>query len=118
MRHALIALALLTTPALAVDPDNLTQEDKRLFLKCAYVLHQRNTSTLLNAVDLTGWNAMDLEACAASEPSRFDPAPPEPVPTPTAAPNRGAKVADRADVCRRHGLRKVVNGNSWRCRRR
>jgi hypothetical protein len=117
MKHVFITLALLSTPALAVDPDTLSRSDKDLFLKCAYVLHKRTTSTTLVAVDLSGWNAMDLEACASSEPARFDPPEPKPVKTVQLQPDPPATIPN-ADICRRHGKKKVTTrgGKSWRCR--
>ena len=43
-----------------------------------------------------------------------------PLPTPEPVKTAEAKPATRpkADVCQRHGMRKVVTGKSWRCRRR
>jgi hypothetical protein len=34
-----------------------------------------------------------------------------------AAPTPEALMKPVADICRRHGMRKVVTGNSWRCRK-
>ena len=41
---------------------------------------------------------------------------PEPEPEPEPVKVAAVKPAARPDVCRRHGLRKVVTGRSWRCR--
>ena len=116
MRSALIALALLVTPALAQEP---TEGVKKAALMRAYHL---------NGDSMAGWGSIDLskvnvtdtkvecftivgevtgkaffecrQPVEAAVVAQADPAP-----------------APKLDICKRHGLRKVVRGDSWRCRR-
>src|SRR6187397_1352242 len=79
---------LLTVTVQAFADDELTREDKTELLKQAYKRIYEPPPPAEDAV----WPK------------------PEPVKvTKTAAP--------RGDVCRRHGMRKVVKGRSWRCRK-
>ena len=113
MRTTLTALALLlASPAWAADPDELTREDKALYLKCAYVLSGHNSLAILGSIDLSGWSREELDLCI--EPKPFAEAAPD-------APAPALAKADRpaADICTRQGLRKVYtdSGTSWRCRK-
>jgi len=112
MRTAAFAIALLlASPAAAADPDTLTQEEKALYLKCAYVLSGHTSRAIIPTIDLSDWSKEELELCI--EPQPFAEA--EPAPAPALA------KADRpvSDICTRHRLRKVYtdSGTSWRCRK-
>lgn len=87
-----LCMALLLTVTVQAFSADLTQEEKTEILKQAY---QR------------------IYAPPAPEPELpliF----PEPVKVAAAVP----KALPRVDVCRRHGMKKVVTGRSWRCRKR
>ena len=90
MRSALIALALLVTPALAQEP---SEEVKRAALMRAYEVYG-------TAVQ---WGMADVSPAPAPVLAQAI----EPAPTPRPKP----------DVCQRHGMRKVTRGHSWHCRR-
>jgi len=91
----LIALGLLAGAAAAQESTierDLTREEKNNALREEY--------------------ARRVEAGAQAAMPLVYP-PPEPEPVKVAA----VKPVARPDVCRRHGMRKVVTGRSWRCRR-
>jgi hypothetical protein len=91
MLLCMVLLLSVTFKAFAVE---LTQEEKTEILKQAY---QR------------------IYAPPAPEPEPELPLVfPEPVKVAAVVP----KALPRVDVCRRHGMRKVVTGRSWRCRKR
>ena len=88
----LLCMALLLTVTVkAFADEELTQEEKTELLKQAYK-------------------------------RIYEPPPPEDAVWPEPEPVKIAKVVPKApprvDVCRRHGMRKVVTGKSWRCRKR
>jgi len=89
-------LLLVTVQAFAVD---LTQEEKADALRQAYRINGSMSGPFL-----------DLTLVPPPEPE-----PPLVFPKLARAAVTTPKV--RADVCRRHGMRKVVSGRSWRCRR-
>jgi hypothetical protein len=114
---------LLSSPAGAVDPDTLTREDKALYLKCAHALGGgSNSIVFMGSINLSKWSREELQLCIEPPPALAVAAVPAMQATPVktvAVPvdPPPARLADRADVCRRHGMRKVITGNSWRCRR-
>jgi hypothetical protein len=89
----LLCMALLLTVTVQAFAAELTREEKTEILKQAY---QRIY-------------APPAPAPEPELPLIF----PEPVKV-AAVP----KVVPRVDVCRRHGMRKVITGKSWRCRKR
>jgi hypothetical protein len=104
-------VAGLTGPALAqTDPDTLTREDKALYLKCAYVINGGGT---WGSTDLSDWSREELQKCIDPQPFA-EATPPKPVKTAAVVPD----PLPKADICRRHGKRKVMTrgGRSWRCR--
>ena len=109
-----LGLVLLATPALAVDPDTLTREDKALYLKCAYAIGGSSV-TLRGSIDLSDWSREELEKCIDPKPFAEAP-PPKPVKTAAVAPE---PAPAESNVCTRKGLRKVMTrgGRSWRCRK-
>ena len=130
MRSALIVLALLATPALAQEP---SEDVKRAALMRAY--HLNGDSMVgsrmidMSGVDVTNPNVecfmLDGEV---TKQTSFDcrerietPKPKAEVPKPKLAAAAAAAEVEvptsKPDVCRRHGLRKVTRGNSWRCRK-
>ena len=90
MRSALIALAVLVTPAHAQEP---SEEVKRAALMRAYEVYGPNAQ----------WGMADVSPAPAPVLAQAM----EPAPTPRPKP----------DICQRHGMRKVTRGHSWRCRR-
>ena len=116
MRSALIALALLATPAHAGEP---TEETKKAALMRAYHL---------NGDSMVGWGSIDLSKVNVTDTkvecftivgevtgkAFFECR----QPVEAAAVVASAEApAPKPDICKRHGLRKVVRGDSWRCRR-
>jgi hypothetical protein len=102
-----IAIAAgLASPALAQE---LTQEQKDDALRTAYRINGGVMSGPL--VDLT-----DPRTLALAKPVRTVPVPVDP-PAVKVAEVR-SRPAKRADICQRHGKRKVAThgGRSWRCR--
>jgi hypothetical protein len=82
-----LCMALLLTVTVQAFAEELTREEKTELLKQAYK-------------------------------RIYEPPPPEDAVWPEPEPVKVAKkAAPRGDVCRRHGMRKVVKGRSWRCRR-
>jgi hypothetical protein len=72
---------------------------------------------MLNGGDTTRWGPVDLSKPYVPPPPKIVqsvPIVPDPAPLPAARPS--VKPAG-ADICRRHGMRKVQNGSSWRCRK-
>jgi hypothetical protein len=125
MRSALIVLALLATPALAQEP---SEDVKRAALMRAY--HLNGDSMVgsrmidMSGVDVTNPNVecfmLDGEV---TKQTSFDcrerietPKPKAEVPKPKLA-AADVELAPATDICRRHGLRKVTRGNTWRCRK-
>jgi hypothetical protein len=90
----LLCMALLLTVTVQAFAAELTREEKTEILKQAY---QRIY-------------APPAPAPEPELPLIF----PEPVKVAAVVP----KAAMRVDVCRRHGMKKVVTGRSWRCRKR
>lgn len=100
-----MAVLLVTTYKAFAEEEEFTREQKIEFLKMGLIV---------NGGDTTRWGPVDLTR-------RGEPPPPPKivqsvpiVPTPVARP--AVKPAG-ADLCRRHGMRKVVSGSSWRCRK-
>ena len=93
-----LCMALLLTVTVQAFAAELTREEKTEILKQAY---QRIYAPPVPA--------------PAPEPEPELPLIfPEPVKVAAVVP----KALSRVDVCRRHGMRKVVTGKSWRCRKR
>jgi len=88
----LLCMALLLTVTVQAFAVELTREEKTEILKQAY---QR------------------IYAPTPAPEPELPLVYPEPVKTAAVTP----KAAPRVDVCRRHKMRKVVTGKSWRCRR-
>ena len=117
MRSALIALALLVTPALAQEP---SEEVKKAALMRAYHL---------NGDSMAGWGSIDLSKVNVTDTkvecftvlgevtgkAFFECRPP--VEAAVVAQAEPAAPAPTPDICKRHGLHKVVRGDSWRCRK-
>jgi hypothetical protein len=94
-------LTLLAATAATAQQYIPSEEEKVAALKRAYELTEPRaikTDRIMPTVDPNEVNAIDRQA------------------TPTPQP-RPVKVAQATDVCTRHGLRKVVTGTSWRCKR-
>jgi len=117
-----IALVALTVPALA-QQDTLTQEDRELTreekndaLKKAYLLN----GGVMNGpmVDLTDPKTIEAYNRLVTPGSALVPVPMRTVPVAVDPPVRVAEARPKADICRRHGKRKVMTrgGRSWRCR--
>ena len=118
MRSTLIALALLATPALAQEP---SEEVKKAALMRAYHL---------NGDSMAGWGSIDLSKIDVTDTkvecftvlgevtgkAFFECRQPVEAPA-VVAQAEPAAPAPKPDICKRHGLRKVVRGDSWRCRR-
>ena len=103
MTWAITVLLCLIVGVTAAVGEELSQQEKVELLKMGLIL---------NGGDTTKWGPVDLTR-------RNDPPPPPPtvvqtvpVPVPAAKPVKQAS----ADICQRHGKRKVVRGSSWRCR--
>jgi hypothetical protein len=64
---AITLALLLASPAVAVDPDTLTTEDKALYLKCAYVLND-NLMVTRSSIDLSKWSKDELMLCIEPKP--------------------------------------------------
>ena len=116
MRSALIALALLVTPALAQEPSD---EVKKAALMRAY--HLNGDSMVGGSVDLSHVDvANDQVTCAVIEGGatgkQFFECHEAPAPVVIAQADPAAPIP-KPDICKRHGLHKVVRGNSWHCRR-
>ena len=85
-RIAILAL-LLASPALAAEEtDTLTDDDKSLYLKCAYVLNKNSMVRELGSIDLSKWSQAELRLCIEPPP----PAAPATAPAPkkTKGPSR------------------------------
>jgi hypothetical protein len=99
----LLCMALLLTVTVQAFAADLTPEEKTEMLKQAYRINGGRMGGPL--VDLT------LVPPPEAELPLIYPEPPVKV---TAV---VPKAALRVDVCRRHNMRKVVTGRSWRCRK-
>jgi hypothetical protein len=100
----LLCMALLltvTVKAFAQEPPS--EEQKKEALMRAYVA---------NGNSMTGWNSFDDTAPRAVKTDRIVP----PVEPKSGAEKPPAVKVAAANVCTRHGKRKVVRGRSWRCR--
>lgn len=97
-------LLTVTVKAFAQEPPS--EEQKKGALMRAYVA---------NGNSMTGWNSFDDTAPRIVKTDRIlpDKIVPGPEPKPVAEKPPATKVAD---LCARHGKRKVVSGSSWRCR--
>jgi hypothetical protein len=127
MRTAFIVLALLATPAYAQAP---SEEVKKAALMRAY--HLNGDSMVgskmfdMSGVDVTNPNVecFMVEGDVTKQTS-FDcrerietPKPKAEALRPKLATAAEVEVpASKPDICRRHGLRKVTEGKSWRCRK-
>ena len=78
-------------------------------LKRAYILNGNSMVGNYRMIDLTDPAVLKADKVVTTTVIRPD-APPPPVEKKAAAPKAAA------DVCTRHGKRKVVRGRSWRCR--
>ena len=129
MKIWMIALVALTTPALAQDtltkadrepPHELTQQEKVDALKMAYRLNGNSMVGYGRTIDLTDPRVLEEHARLVSpEVPEMPLVYPPPAAFKAPAP-RLVEVAPapKADICRRHGKRKVMTngGRSWRCR--
>ena len=98
-------------------PHELTQQEKVDALKMAYRLNGNSMVGHNKMIDLTDPRVLEEYA------RLVDPEPPEmpliyPPPVPVEPKRKLASVEPKADICRRHGKRKVMTngGRSWRCR--
>jgi len=87
-----------------VDPRIPDEAEKVAALKQAYALAGNSFS---------GGPMIDL---SQPPPKMIKTIPVPGEPPPEAAPAKPEKRAS-ADLCQRHGMRKVVNGSTWRCRK-
>ena len=130
MKKILTTIAIVTGllgPAVAQESTverELTREEKNDALRMAYRLN----GGLMNGpmVDLTDPRVLDnyarLVAAEGAPPAPLVLEPPKMiktvvVPVDPATSEPAVRSADRAGICRRHGMRKVTTGKSWRCRR-
>ena len=119
MRSALIALALLVTPALAQEP---SEEVKRAALMRAYHLNG-DSMVSMGSIDLSKIDVTDTKVeCftvlgEVTGKAFFECRQPVEAAPAVVAQAEPAAPAPNLDICKRHGLRKVVRGDSWRCRR-
>jgi hypothetical protein len=126
MRTALIILALLAAPALAQEPSEAV---KKAALMRAYHL---NGDSMVGSrmIDMSGVDVTDpnvecfMVEGEVTRQTSFDcrqkiqaPKPKAEVPKTKLAAAAEVELAPPMDICRRHGLRKVVQGKSWRCRK-
>src|SRR4051812_29131133 len=125
MRTALIVLALLAAPAYAQEP---SEEVKKAALMRAYHL---NGDSMVGSrmIDMSGVDVTDPNVECFMIPGEvqtsFDcrqkmetPKPKAEAPKTKLATAAEVEVpAPKPDICRRHGLRKVTEGKSWRCRK-
>ena len=93
---------LLVTTYKAFAEEEFTREQKIEFLKMGLIV---------NGGDTTRWGPVDLTRRNEPPPKIVQSVPIAPDPVPVAKPKPAA-----ADICARHGKRKVVKGSSWRCR--
>ena len=116
-------VAGLVGPAIAQDTltkadRELTREEKNDALRKAYLLN----GGVMNGpmVDLTDPKTIETYNRLVTPGSALKPMPVQTVPVAVDPPVKVAEVkaAPRADICRRHGKRKVMTrgGRSWRCR--
>jgi hypothetical protein len=112
MKAALMLLAMLVVqPVLAQEPDEAT---KIKALKRAYEL---------NGNSMVRWGSIDLSKENLDPPVVVRTIPITPPAPLILAPSK-KKIVDvvidapkRNDICKRHGLRKITEGKSWRCRK-
>jgi len=100
VKRLVLLLALLPAAAAA---EEFTREQKIEFLKMGLIV---------NGGDTTSWGPVDLTKRNEPPPKLVQTVPIEPEPVPVAKPRPAA------DTCARHGMRKVVTGSTWRCRRK
>jgi len=114
--RVLAAMLLMTTSALAQEPVMLapivpTEEMKVQALLEAYKA---------NGNSMVGWNVWDGRVPVKTDKVPY--APPVKV-LPATEKNTLDAIADMtdpepvADICKRHGMRKVTHGDGWRCRK-
>ena len=95
-------MLLLTTPVMAQEPPS--EEVKKAALMRAYEA---------NGNSMVGWGAYDATVRVIKTERVIVPTPPEKKVEKVAQ----LTVAPPSNVCTRHGLRKVISGRSWHCRR-
>jgi len=131
MKKALLAIAIAIVTGLAnlaaaqdtltkedrEPPHELTRQEKDDALRMAYQLNGGRMNGPM--VDLTDPRTLETYAkMIATDPGEMPLIFPPPVKVKTAVVKPDpAPAVERADICRRHGMRKVVTGKSWRCRR-
>jgi hypothetical protein len=117
---AIIALALLAAPAYAQEP---SEEVKKAALMRAYHL---NGDSMVGSrmIDMSGVDVTDpnvecfLIPGDVTRETSFDCRKKGEPPVVAAAAEAPAPKPDtKPDTCRQHGLRKVTEGKSWRCRK-
>jgi hypothetical protein len=115
------ALALLTMlaiqPGLAQAPDEAT---KIKALKKAYELNG-NSMVRWGSIDLSKYNFDEAPPVVVRTIPIVPPAPPVLIPSKKklldAVNDAPTRIITRSDICKRHGLRKIINGKSWHCRK-
>ena len=112
MKRLLIILALLVSPAVAGEVQIPTEEEKIAALKLAYRLNGNSMVGHNMMIDLTDPVALKSDRIIAAVPER-----PEVIPAEDAVWPKVEKPKQVADICARHGKRKIVRGNSWKCSR-
>jgi len=118
----LAASILLAGPLLAEEPVDDTayqfpvipsEEDKLAALRLAFRINGNSLVGGNVMVDLTRPIPVETVKVPTTEVLEAMPSVDKPVRKPVFRPVRKTK----ADVCARHGLRKVTTGSSWRCRK-
>ena len=126
-----IALVALTVPALAQDtltksdrePEHeLTREEKNAALKAAYLLNGGVMNgpmvDLTDAKTIAAYNRLVMPGSALPMPRSVQTVPVAVDPPPVKVAEVAPAPRPKADICQRHGKRKVTTrgGRSWRCR--
>ena len=114
-----IAFVALTTPAFAQEPREPTQQEKVDALKMAYRLNGNSMVGNNRMIDLTDPKVLEEYArLVDTETPEMPLIYPPPVPVEPKRRVAAVEPAPKADICRRHGKRKVMTsgGRSWRCR--
>lgn len=105
----------MTTSALAQEP---SQEEKIHALKQAF---------MTNSNHMIGWGSLDMSGNASANPVavKTDKVTPAIDPEDWRKKNALDAIADmtnteqpyKYNICKKHGMRKVTHGDSWRCRK-
>lgn len=115
MKWIVLLIALAPAASAAGDdyivPQIPTEAEKVEALKRAYRLNGDSMVGYNRMIDLTDPAMWKADRIITTVPVRPTEAPPPPPKT------EKKKEVQVADTCTRHGLRKVVTGSSWRCRK-